>query len=67
MELQPLSDKVMLASMSSWEPEIVSMIKDNQTDDPELVRIIDHMEKRPDFSLIDGALYYRDRLCVPYV
>lgn len=67
VELQPLSNRVMLVSMSLWEPEIVNRIKDNQRDDPELVRITDHMEKRPDFSLIDGALYCRDWLCVPYV
>ena len=48
----------MVASMAAWETEIMNRIKGCQKDDPELWRIIEHIE---------GALYCKDRLCVPDV
>ena len=47
-----------------WKPEIVNRIKEAQKDDPELQRIIDHIDRNPEFQLIDGFLYCEDRLCV---
>ena len=64
IEFQPQSERVMVASMHTWEPEILSRIKTSQTEDPELVRLIDSVADRPEFRLLDGVLYYHDKLCV---
>ena len=67
VEVWPISEKVMIASMAAWEPEIMNRIKECQKDDPELQRIIDHIDDRPEFRLIEGVLSCKDRLCVPDV
>ncbi|KAJ8637477.1 hypothetical protein MRB53_011744 [Persea americana] len=51
--------------MSVFEPLLIQQIKDRQFDDPELIRIRDNIAARPDFVLVTGVLYFRDRLCVP--
>ena len=67
VEVWPISEKVMIASMAAWEPEIMNRIKECQKDDPGLQRIIEHIDDRPEFRLIKGVLYCKDRLCVPDV
>ena len=67
VDFQPLSKGVMLANMSVSEPSFVRKIKDDQLQDPELAKISEHIAKHPDFRIVDGVLYYRDRLCVPNI
>lgn len=59
-----VSDKVMLATIFVFERIMIQYIKDEQFMDPKLVRIRDHIVDRPDFRLVDGILYFKDRLCV---
>ena len=65
VQFQPLSDRVMLTTMSTWEPELLGKVKDSQHNDPRLVRVIEQIDQRPEFRLIGGVLYYQDRVCVP--
>ena len=46
---------------------IVDKIKESQQDDPELVKTIQKVEEgtTPDFTVQDGILKFRNRLCVP--
>jgi len=46
---------------------IVDEIKKHQRDDPELVKLIKKEEEgfTQDFSIKDGVLWFRNRLCVP--
>ena len=67
VQFQPLSDRVMLATMSAWEPELLGKVKDSQRNDPNLVRVIKQIDQRPEFRLIGDVLYYQDQLCVPDV
>ncbi|XXG47287.1 hypothetical protein AAC387_Pa02g1954 [Persea americana] len=67
VDLQPLRNGVMLANMSVSEPSFIQKIKNNQLQDPELAKILEHIAKRPDFCIVDGILYYRDRLYVPNI
>ena len=62
VEVWLISDKVMIASITVWEPEIINRIKECQNDDSKLQRIIDHIGGRPKFRVINGVLYYKDRL-----
>ena len=64
IEVWPIGEEVMIASMAVWEPEIVNRIKECQKDDPGLQHIIEHIDDRPEFRLIEGVLYCKDRLCV---
>ena len=57
----------MLANMLVSEPSFIQKIKDNPFQDPMLARISEHIIERPDFRIVDGVLYYRDRLCVPKI
>ena len=57
----------MLANMSVSEPLFIRKIKDDQLQDPELAKISEHIVERPDFHIVDGILYYRDRLYVPNI
>ena len=57
----------MLANMSMSEPSFIQKIKDNQLKNPQLARISEHITERPDFRIVDGVLYYRDRLCMPNI
>ena len=47
-------------------PPVVHRIKERQKDDPELIKFSKKVEegKCQDFSLRDGVLWFRDRLCV---
>ena len=65
--MEPISDKVMLASMFVWEPEILGKIKSRQSEHPELVKVIEQIDSMPDFRLLEGVLYFQDRLCVPNI
>ena len=65
VEVQPLRQGVMLASMIASEPTFIQKIKDSQLQDPDLAKIVGHISERPDFRVVDGVLYFRDRLCVP--
>ncbi|XXG53142.1 hypothetical protein AAC387_Pa03g1289 [Persea americana] len=65
VQFQMLSDRVMLATMSTWEPELLGKVKDSQCNDPKLVKVIKQIDQRPEFKLIGGVLYYQDRQCVP--
>ena len=58
VQFQPLSDRVMLTTMSTWEPELLGKVKDSQHSDPRLVRVIEQIDQRPEFRLIGGVLYY---------
>ncbi|XXG74434.1 hypothetical protein AAC387_Pa07g3155 [Persea americana] len=64
IHFQLLSDRVMLATMSAWEPELLGNVEDSQRNDPKLVRVIEHIDQRLEFRLIGRVLYYHDRLCV---
>ena len=57
----------MLANMSMSEPSFIQKIKDNQLQDPEFARILEHIAEHPDFCIVNGVLYYRDRLCIPNI
>ena len=35
--------------------------------DPDLAKIAEHISKCPDFRIVDGVLYFRDRLCAPNI
>ena len=67
VSLQPIDDKIMLANMFVMEPEILSRIKSKQSEDPELARVIEQIDSRPDFRIVEGVLYFQDRLCVPNI
>ena len=67
VDFQPLRKGVMLANMSVSKPSFIRKIKDDQLQDPELARISEHIAERPDFRIVDGVLFYRDRLCVPNI
>lgn len=57
----------MLASMIVSEPTFIQKIKDNQLQDPDLARIVEHIAKRPNFRMVNRILYFCNRLCVPNV
>ncbi|XXG73138.1 hypothetical protein AAC387_Pa07g2106 [Persea americana] len=57
-----LSRKAALVSFLAAEG-----VKDSQRSDPDLVKVIEQIDQRPEFRLIGGVLYYQDRLCVPDV
>ena len=42
-------------------------IKNSQSQDPKLARISEHITECLDFCIVDGVLYYRDRLCMPNI
>ena len=65
--MEPVSDNIMLASMYVWELEILGMIKSRLSEDPELVKRIEHIDSMQDFNLLDGVLYAQDWLCVPNI
>ena len=60
VNLWPIGEKVLL-------PELIQRIKDHQRDDKALVEIFDKMDNKPDFSIVNGVLYFRDRFCVPNI
>ena len=35
--------------------------------DLDLAKIVEHISKHPNFRIVDGVLYFRDRLCVPNI
>lgn len=52
------------------QPTLIDRIQATQSEDPELVRIMDEVRTgtRPDFTISDsGVLHFRTRLCVPDV
>ena len=57
----------MLANMTVSEPNFIQKIKDSQLQDPDLAKIVEHILERLDFRIVDGVLYFHDRLCVPNV
>jgi len=57
----------MLSNMLVSEPSFIRKIKDDQLQDPELAKISKHITESHDFHIVDGVLYYRDRLCVPNI
>ena len=65
VSIKMVDNRVMVAAMSMFEPILIQQIKDRQFEDPELVRIRDNITVRPDFVLVEGVLYFRDRLCIP--
>ncbi|WP_170284062.1 RNase H-like domain-containing protein, partial [Flagellimonas olearia] len=67
IDLQPLKKGVVLGHMSVSEPSFIQKIKSSQLQDPELAKISESIADRPDFRIVDGVLYYRDRLCVPNI
>ena len=67
VEVQPLRKGVMLASMIASEPTFIQKIKDSQLQNPDVAKIVGHILDRPDFRVVDGVLYFRDRLCVPNI
>ena len=67
VDLQPLRKGVMLANMSGSEPSFIRNIEDDQLQDPESARISEHLAECPNFRIVDGVLYYRDRLCAPNI
>ena len=67
VEVQPLRKGVMLVNMTVSEPSFIQKIKDSQLQDPNLARIVEHIEECPDFMVANGVLYFRDQLCVPNI
>ena len=65
LSIELVDNRVMLAAMSVFEPMLIRQIKARQFEDPELVRIRDNIETIPDFMLVEGVIYFRDRLCIP--
>ena len=64
METLPLRREV----RSPLRPlQLTVLVKDDQLQDPELAKISEHIAERPDFRIVDGILYYQDRLCVPNI
>ena len=57
----------MLANMIVAEPTFIQKIKDSQLQDSNLASIVEHISERPDFRIVSGVLYFRDRLCVPNI
>lgn len=57
----------MLASMIASEPTFIQKIKDNQLLDSNSAKIVEHIAERPDFRVVEGVLYFHDRLCVPNI
>ena len=57
----------MLANMSVSEHSFIRKIQDDQLQDPKLAKISEYIAERPDFRIVDGILYYRDRLYVPNI
>ena len=57
----------MLANMSVSEPTFIQKIKETQLQDPGLAKIVEYNSKRPDFRVVDGVVYFRNRLCVPNI
>ena len=55
----------MLANMTVSEPTFIQKIKDSQLQDPYFAKIVKHISECPDFKVVDGVLYFHDRLCVP--
>ena len=49
------------------EPTFIQKIKENQLQDPDLAKIVDHTAERPGFRIVDGVLYFRNRLCIPNI
>ena len=64
VEVWPVNEKVLVATMGVWKLEIVNRIKEAQKDNPELQRIIEHIDDMREFRSIDGILYCKDRLYV---
>ena len=58
-----ISDKVALATTSVFELVLIQHIKDEQFMDPKFVKIRDNIADKPDFQMVDGVLYFEDRLC----
>ena len=65
VSIELVDNKVMIAAISVFEPMLIKQIKERQFQDPELVRIKDSIATRPEFVLVEGILYFQDRLCVP--
>ena len=57
----------MLANMTVSEPTFIQKIKDGQLQDPDLAKVVEHTAERPDFRMVNGVLYFSERLCVPDV
>ena len=57
----------MLANMTKSEPTFIQKIKDSELQDPDLVNILEHISKCPDFRIVDRVLYFLNRLCVPSI
>ena len=53
----------MLANMTVSEPTFIQKIKDSQLQDPDLAKIVEYISERLDFRIVDGVLYFHDRLC----
>ena len=67
VEVWPVSENVMVATIGVWEPKIVNRIKEGQNDDPESQHIIEHIDDKAEFRLINRVLYCNDGSCVPDV
>ena len=64
VSIELVDNRVMMAAMSLFEPTLITQIKERQFENPELVRIKDNIATKPDFVVVEGVLYFRDRLCV---
>lgn len=63
VEVWSVGDKVMVATMGVWDQEVVNITKEGQKDNLELQHMIERIDDKPKFKLINGILYYNDRLC----
>ena len=57
----------MLANMIVFGPTFIRKIKETQLQDPNLAKIMEHISECLDFRIVDGVLYFHDRLCVPKI
>ena len=53
VEVQPLRKGVMSANMTISEPTFIQKIKDNQLQDPDLAKNVEHIAERPDFRMVN--------------
>ena len=53
--------------MTVAEPIFIQKMKETQLQNPDLERIAEHISERPDFRIVEGVLYFRDRLCAPKI
>ena len=68
IEVVALGTNMMLTAMIA-QPTLIEVVKQRQSKDPYLWKIYEELgtNPKPDFTLQNGALKFRDRICVPEI